>query len=325
MMEYFDPWLGDLEQEIALSAGSRRHRTALRHFDRKIAVMEIGRNVAFGGGKGGGGGSPTPDPNIGIAALKNAEIGEDWLNFAKEQFATGNIRQEEMDDLTKAVIDQQMYTAEQQQQWAEEDRARYKDKFIPLEDQFIEEASNYGSPERQAAAAAEAKADVATAVAQQRQISDRQMAAQGISPASGRSRAVTASGDLNAALASAGAQNNARTMVRDKGLALKADAVNLGKGLPSQAAAAAGLGLNAGNSATGNSNQAMNSWRSNVGIVSQGFAGAQQGYSNQANILNNLYGNQVNQWSAEQQANATSSAGIGSMVGTIAGAGITAF
>lgn len=324
MMDRFDPWLGDFEEEITRSAGSRRHRTAHRHFDRKIAVMEIGRSVAFGSG-GGGGSAPSPDPNIGLAALKNAEIGEDWLDFAREQFEVGNVRQEDMDELTTAVIDQQMYTAEQQQKWAEEDRKRYKDKFLPLEDEFIKEASNYGSPERQAAAAAEAKADVRTAVDQQRQISARQMAAQGINPASGRSRAVASSEDIQAALASAGAQNNARTTVRDKGLALKADAINLGKGLPSQAAAAAGLGLNAGNSATGNSNQAMGSWRANTQIMGQGFGGAQQGYAQQGNILNNLYGNQVQAWQAQNQANATSSAGIGSMVGTIAGAGITAF
>ena len=324
MMNYFDPWLGDLEEEIALSAGSRRRRTASRHFDRKIAVMEIGRNVAFGG-KGGGGGSPSPDPNIGIAALKNAEIGEDWLDFSREQFEIGNIRQDDMDDLTRAVTDQQMYTAEQQQQWAEEDRKRYTDKFLPLQDEFIEEASNYGSPERQAAAAAEAKADVRSAVDQQRQISGRQMAAMGINPASGRSRAITSSEDIQAALAGAGAQNSARTMVRDKGLALKADAVNLGNGLPSQAAGAAGLGLTAGNSATGNTNQAMNSWRSNVGIMNAGFQGAQQGYANQGNILNNLYGTQVSNANSVRQANAASAAGTGQMVGTVVGAGIMAF
>ena len=45
--------------------------------------------------------------------------------------------------------------------------------------------------------------------------------------------------------------------------------------------------------------------------------------STAGNMLNTLYGNQVQAWAAEQQANATSSAGIGSMVGTIAGSGIT--
>ena len=59
--------------------------------------------------------------------------------------------------------------------------------------------------------------------------------------------------------------------------------------------------------------------------MNQGFQGNIGANTSSGNMLNTLYGNQVQAWSAEQQANATSSAGIGSMVGTIAGAGITAF
>jgi len=55
--------------------------------------------------------------------------------------------------------------------------------------------------------------------------------------------------------------------------------------------------------------------------MNQGFSGAMQGYSNQGNILNNLYGNQVQAWSAQQQANAASAAGTGSLFGSVIGAG----
>jgi len=57
--------------------------------------------------------------------------------------------------------------------------------------------------------------------------------------------------------------------------------------------------------------------------MNQGFSGAMQGYSNQGNILNNLYGNQVNAWSAQQQANAASAAGTGQLFGSVIGAGAT--
>jgi hypothetical protein len=142
----------------------------------------------------------------------------------------------------------------------------------------------------------------------------------GINPTSGRYQEQNRLNGIDAATASAGAQNTARRQVRDKGLALKADAINMGSGLASSTAAAYGIGLNAGNSATGNAVQTNQNWRSNVGIMGQGFGGAMQGYSNQAGILNNLYGNQLNAWSAQQQANATSSAGIGQLVGTGIGA-----
>lgn len=312
-------------EQPEFSDGPVRRRPRSKHdIDRRIAVMEAGRSVCFGGGKGGGS-APAADPNIGRAAMKNAQVGEDWLKFAREQFDVGNIRQDEMDDLTTAVIDQQLSTAEQQQEWAAKDRARYEDKFLPLQDQFIEEAGSYSTPERQAQAAAEARADVIKAAGQQQEQSARTMASMGLNPASGRFQGTMRAGDVNTAVAAAGASNTARQMIRDKGLALKGDVINIGAGLPSQAASAAGLGLTAGNSATSNSNQAMGSWRANTGIMGQGFGGAMQGYTNQANILNNLYGNQVSAWQAQQQANATSAGGIGSMVGTIAGAGISAY
>lgn len=305
----------DLSCHERLHKGSRKLAVA-------IAVREIGRHIAFGG-KGGGGSAPTPDPQIGQAALMNAQLGEDWLDFAKEQFTAGNIRQEDMDALTTAVIDQQLATAEQQQDWAKEDRARYKDTFQPLEDEFIQEAKDYASPERQERLAAEAKADVMSAADQQKFISQRQMASMGLNPNSGRFQGVTRSGDLNTALASAGAQNNARNAVRDKGLALKADAINMGRGLPSQASTAAGLGLNAGNAAVGNQMQANQNFYANNGVMERGFGGAMQGYANQGNILSNLYGNQVQAWSAQQQANAASAAGTGQLFGSVIGAGAT--
>lgn len=320
-----DDFWGDAhspEFEIAPGMLSRR-ATRLKGLDRKIAVMEIGRSVCFGGK--GGGSAPAPDPQIGAAALKNAQIGEDWLKFAREQFDVGNVRQEELDALSKAVIDQQMQTQDETNAWAREDRTRTKTVFQPLQDEFIKTAREYDTPEKQAQAAAEARADVMKASDMQSQIASRQMASMGINPNSGRFQGMARADNLNTALSAAGAQNAARKQVQDKGLMLKADAINMGSGLPSSTAAAYGIGLNAGNAATGNSAQANANWRGNAGIMGQGFGGAMQGYANQGNMLNSLYGNQVQAWQAQQQANATSSAGIGSMIGTIAGAGITAF
>ena len=316
-MRHHNFWGEDVFDDLSCH---ERHQRGARKLAVEIAVREIGRHIAFGG-KGGGGSAPSPDPQIGQAALMNAQLGEDWLDFAREQFTAGNIRQEDMDALTTAVIDQQLATAEQQQQWATEDRARYKDTFQPLEDEFIQEAKDYASPERQERLAAEAKADVMSSADMQRQITQRQMASMGLNPNSGRFQGVTRSGDLNTALASAGAQNNARNAVRDKGLALKADAINMGRGLPSQASTAAGLGLNAGNAAVGNQMQANQNFYANNGVMERGFSGAMQGYANQGNILSNLYGNQVQAWSAQQQANAASSAGTGQLFGSVLGAG----
>ncbi|WP_208459330.1 hypothetical protein [Burkholderia aenigmatica] len=271
------------------------------------------------------GDAPPPDPNVGIAAREEMQLGRDFLDFSKDQFNVASARQSELDALTKKVTDQQLATQDQANAWATEDRQRYKDVFQPLQDQYIETAKNYDSPERQAQMAAEAKADVQQGAKQAADANTRTMASMGINPLSGRFQGITRAQDTLTALNSAGAANNARQQVRDKALALRADAINMGNGLPSSAAASAGLGLNAGNSATGNAGAANANWRANVGIVGQGYNGAMQGVGGGAGILNQQYGNQVSVWQAQQQAASQNASGLMGGLGTVAGAGIMAF
>jgi hypothetical protein len=266
------------------------------------------------GGKGGGR-APAPDPAIGEAAMRNVELGQSWLDFTKEQFEEGNKRQAVTDELNTKVVNQQLATQDQANTWAQQDRARTLGTFQPVEDAFVKTAQEYDTPEKQAEAAATARADVLAASEAAKASGVRQMAAMGISPESGRFAGITRAQDTNTALAAADAQNKARQVVRDKGLALKADAINMGKGLASSTAAAAGLGLNAGNSAVANNATANSQFNAKGQIMGQGFQGAIGANNSAGGILNNLYGNQLNAWSAQQQANAASAAGIGKLVG----------
>ncbi len=265
----------------------------------------------------GGGRAPAPDPAIGQAAQANVELGKSWLEFAKEQFAEGNERQVATDALNTKVVNQQLATQDQANTWAQQDRARTLGTFQPVEDAFVKTAQEYDTPEKQAAAAAAAKADVMASTAVQQQAQQRQMASMGIDPTSGRFAGITRANDTNTALAAAGAQNNARQIVRDKGLALKADAINMGKGLASSTAAAYGIGTNAGNSAVGNNASANAQFNANGNVMAQGFNGNIGANNSAGSILSNLYGNQLSAWSAQQQANATSAGGLGSLVGTL--------
>lgn len=278
----------------------------------------------YGGGKGGGS-APAPDPAIGAAAMENVKLGKDWLDFAKDQFEQGNERQAVTDALNTKVINQQLDTQDQANTWAQQDRARTLNTFQPVEDAFVKTAQEYDTPEKQAEAAATANADVLAAAGAAKATGARQMASMGVSPDSGRFAGVTRAQDTNTALAAAGAQNNARQIVRDKGLALKADAINMGKGLASSTAAAYGIGTNAGNSAVANNATANNSFNANGSVMSQGFGGAIGANNSAGSMLNNLYGNQLSAWNAQQQANATSSAGVGSMIGSLAGTGATLY
>lgn len=270
--------------------------------------------------KGGSSKAPAPDPAIGQAAKDNIALGKEWLVFAKEQFAKDSKRQAGIDDLTQRIGEQQVATQDQANEWAKTDRARYEDKFLPLEDKFIQDAQDWGSDANKDKAAAEARADVMKSAEIQKGAAARDMARMGIDPRSGKYSGVTAAQDTNVALAAAGAGNLARDRIKKEGVAMSADAINLGRGLPSQAAGAAGLGLQAGSSAQGLSLNAAGNARANSAAMQQGFQGGIGANSSGASIMNQQFGNQLQSWSAQQQAASSGTAGIMSAVGTGIGA-----
>lgn len=221
---------------------------------------------------GGGGSAPKPDPNIGIAALKASETGERYLAFMEDQAAITN-------------------------EWAAQDRVRYQDTFIPLEDRFIAEAQGYDSPERKAKAATEAVADVR----QQQMIAqagnERRMASMGVNPASGRFAGEERRADTAGALAAAGAANTARRQVEATGDAMRANAINLGKGLAVNPGTAMGL---------------------SNGAASSGFSGAMQGYQTQGSLLNTQFQQQMDVYNAKQAQQGMLGQAVGSVVGALA-------
>ena len=271
--------------------------------------------------KKGGSSAPAPDPRIGQAALKNAELGEDWLDFAYEQFDVANERQAEQDKIAKQVTEQQLAASQQSQEWATADRERYDEVFKPLQDQFIDDAKNWDSAGRQSERAAEAKADVMNNAALARQASERNMASMGVDPTSGRYAGVSRAGEQATALAAAGAQNNARNAVRKEGVAMRGEAINLGSGLGINPATSLGLSSSTGSAAYGTTAANNAQAAGNAGIVGQGIQGAMSGNSSMAGILNQQHQNQVQAWQAGQQASGSLWGGIGS----VAGMGLMAF
>lgn len=218
----------------------------------------------------GGSRAPDADPNIGIAAMKSAETGQMMLDFMKGQANITN-------------------------QWAAEDRGRFQNKFLPLQDQFIADARGYDTPQRRQAEATAAGADV---MLQGRVAADgrrRQAMAMGLNPASGRFINAEAKAGTDLALASAGAGNLARRNVENTGRGLIANAINLGQGMAVNPGTSMGLSNGAGQA---------------------GFGGAMQGYAQQGNLLNQDYQNRMQAWSANQSA----MGGLFGALGTVAGA-----
>jgi hypothetical protein len=218
-----------------------------------------------------GGSAPDQDPNMGRAALLSARTGRMMLDWMREQANVTN-------------------------RWAEEDRQRYQDIFIPMQDAFIREANTYDSPERMSAAADRAGADVALAARQQRGQMQRQLGAMGISPASGRAMGAFSNMAMDTALATAGARNLARRQVEDQARNMRAAAINMGQGLAVNPGTSMGLSNNAGQA---------------------GFGGAMQGYGQQANILNQDYNNRYEAWAARQGMLGGLASGLGTLGGVI--------
>lgn len=163
-----------------------------------------------------GGSAPAQDPNIGIAALKSANVGEMMLDFMKKQSEVTN-------------------------GWAAEDRDRYQKTFLPLQDKFIADAQAFASPERKEAVQTQAAADVGLGMRQASEAAKRQSMAMGVNPASGRAQGASVKMATDQGLAMAGARNMAGRQVEEQGRALEASAINMGAGMAVNPATSMGI------------------------------------------------------------------------------------
>jgi hypothetical protein len=270
-------------------------------------------------GSGGGGSAPAPDPQIGQAALANAQTGKDWLSFAKDAYATQTARQVPIDAIANASAQQALTTSQTQSQWATQAHDRYVNEYQPAQDSYLNTAENWDSAAKETEAAGAAKADVATNAASQMGANDRAMSAMGVNPASGRWAGVNRATDLSTAINEAGAETGARNNIKSQALNLQANAINMGNGLPAQSNASTGLGLNAGTSAENGLLGANQQMLGASSIMNQGFQGQMQGYANEGNMLQNQYNSQLQAYEFQQQQSAQQSASMMSGVGSILG------
>lgn len=122
-----------------------------------------------------------------------------------------------------------------------------------------------------------------------------------------------AMGAKNLGLAAAGVGNTSA------GLSSGAQAGgNAGLSLSQQGAGYAGLGAaaNLGGSAIGATQAGTAGWNATNGVMQNGFGAGMAGNSSGAGIASSLYGQQLNAWGMQQQANASNGSTLGSLVGT---------
>lgn len=300
---------------------------------------------------------PITDAQIRIASMMN-DVAREQLGISREQFAwmKENSQQElelartqadrlfelqtrafESDEEAKAFARQvgqsQIDAMNLQMDYARRDRERWEQVFLPMQDRYIEEANNYDTAERRELEAGRATADMQRQADVARQNADARLRSMGIDPSQMRSASLLQTQDVALAGQQALAGNAARQSVQDRGRAMRADAMNVGAGLPAQAlagfagaggsgAGAIGAGM-AGQQATlgalqggaglagtalGFRSAALNNvaaltgspmqW---AGMAGNMMGGASSAYGNAANTMSQDFSNRMSSWKAGQE------------------------
>lgn len=286
-------------------------------FNAMLVRVELGRAICFCSSSPP---APAPDPNIGIAAQQNAEVAHEALQFSKDMYADYKPYLERLAQKSIDIGDMQQKIAEDQAAQATDYTDYMKGTFRPVEQSLVDEAQSYDAATKGAANADRAETEVNKAYdAQQKNIDINNMGF-GINPNSGRTQALQRRFGVEKAADVADARTKAYNDAETVGWAKRMDAAGLGRNLPSNQATSAGLATSAGSSAVNTAQAPGQGFGIGQNIMNSGYGTAISGNNSAGNLYLGQYGAQMQGWNAQQQANATSSAGIGSLVGTIGGA-----
>ena len=263
-----------------------------------------------------GGSSPPPAPNYDAvakasenAAKEYAQIMRDQLAWAKEQYGDNKAF---TDQVKEVLADNLTFN----NATAQKDRARYEDIYQPLEDDLVADAKSYASDERKERERGRSMGTVAQQFDTAGEAAKRQLESFGVDPSATRYAALDLGVRTQKAAAMAAAGNQSDLAVEDRGRALRSEAINIGKGYPGSIAQQFGTAQAGGTAGVGTQNQTFS-----AGSGAMTAPSAWGGLTNQANAnwgrtLTDMYGAQMQGWSAQQNQ----SSGLGSALGGIAGA-----
>jgi hypothetical protein len=259
--------------------------------------------------------APSPDPQIGQAAMANAELAKEAMQYYRERDAAQAPRQAKMDALTENLANQQLDSSQFNDRAAREQFDRYRAYGIPAENAMYADAAGYDSKDALDKAAGSAATDVDVAMAGAADAQRRNMARSGVNPADGRALSMERDTATQGALAKASAMTNARDQRRQMGIMLRKDAASFGRGATGTAAQTFGTSMAAGGQASGAVGAAIGSANQTAQMMGTGFNLGIQGNGSAGSILNQEYGNQI-------KAAGDASSSTASLAGTAATVGI---
>lgn len=265
--------------------------------------------------------SPAAPDYSGIAAANAQsaayakEAADNQLAFQKQQYADNQPFVQQAEKNAMAVSDSQLQSMNDANARATDQWNQYKTTFQPIETKMAQEAMDAGGEADQESAAGKAGADVQQQSAIASQASNARLEAMGINPNSGNFAATANANALRTAATGAGAETNARTTAKNTGISLRAGAAAFGRNQTNTAGQQVGIGTNSGNSSVNAGNVSANTALPSAGLVNSGY-GAQitaagtgiQSQLGLGSLMNQGYG-------IQSQADAASSAGLGSFIG----------
>ena len=267
-----------------------------------------------------GGKNDAPDPpdysGIAKASKESAEFSykasKDQLAWAKEKYASDKA-------ISEKVINSALNRQDVNDVNAAEDRARYESIYQPLEDQLAKEAEDYANPERMEQNVARAQADVAQQFDASRQRALQNLQSFGVDPSSLRYAALDRAANVQQGAAEAAAGNQSRQQDEAIGRALRSETINVGRGYPGQIAGTYATALQSGNQGMNSALATTQSGSNSMGTPTQWQGSGNAALGTWGNALNSGYSNQLAAW----QANQDSSSGLGGLLGTALGVGLS--
>ncbi len=299
-------------------------------------------------GKKSSSSAPSIPKEVGQAQLKLAEVAEreqDWMeNTIMPWYMDSTEKQNALQEkLTNQYLsDSEWYRKFTTEQTDKANAIRdeyydhWKNDYKPIEQGLIDKAIKFNEPAYAEQQAQAAIGDVASQYANQRQQTAMNMSKYGIDPSSGAFMGQMNALGINQSAATAAASNAARQAAVQLGWDKSLQLANLGvqyAGITNNATSGVnqtvGTGSSAVNNSMGGASNSSTQQLQNIGGLAttglQSYQTLSNAWGSYGQLANQTYQNQLSAWQAQQQAKSNSSAGIGSLVGSVATTAAVAF
>lgn len=240
-------------------------------------------------------------------AAMNNEVTQEFLSIHRDTSAAQEQRASEFWDTQRPAMEESM-------DFSREQRQRYREMGIPLEDALARDLQDWGSEDRTRARASEAAADVSNAFQQERAALASRLTGMGVDPSQVMSNGLAARLGVQEAATKAAAVTQSRRQSEAEALSMRGDAANLYRGIEASGAQQAQLGGQAGQAGIQAGAQAQQGTTQGYGTAGQMIAQGGQMMSGAFGAAGNIYGNQVRAYET-QMANSPAAV-AGGLIGT---------